>query len=562
LPASKALEIEMADTETENQAHGLMFRMSDDGKTLQAVFTPGNGEVVPDIERIHATLEEQGLSELYLLEDALKELNSKLQTSTEPFSLTIGERRDGTVSVMVSADSMSAFATVTPARGGTPIRRHEILAALADRGVVSGLVQDEVDFAAETQSGAPLPVAHGRAPEHGKDTQFEKLVTEMKDRHPHVDENGIADYRDLGLFVTVSPGQPLIRRIPPTQGTPGENVLGQALAPRPGKSIPFASGLKGTRPAPNDGDLLVAEIAGRPTLVPRGATVEPTLSVKRVDLSTGHLNFEGSVQIIGDVTTGMKVEATGDIHIGGTMEGARIDAGGDVVIKGGIVGTGELRDHAGNLLASAAQVYCGGSVAVRFVESGFVEAANSIIVDEFALQSELTAVNQVIVGKEGGQKGHVIGGVIRATLLAKMVVAGSRAGVLTTFEVGINPIIKRKLEAVVARIEALEKEKEELKRVLTFGTRNKGKISLEVLDKAVRTYDRCLQEVADLTEELTVLETEISLADQAKVVIGQHAFGGVHVKIGNRARHITDERGGGTFHLTEGEIDYLWASKR
>jgi uncharacterized protein (DUF342 family) len=552
----------MGETEPNHQAHGIAFRFGEDGKTLQAIFTPGSAEPAPDIEGIHALLEAQGLTELYLAEDALSEFEAKVQTATEPFTLDIGERRDGSVSVTVSPDGMTASATVSRTWGGTPIGRRDILSALADRGVISGIVLEEVDFAAQAQAEVPLPVAHGRPPVHGNDAQFEKLVSDLKDRHPHVDENGIADYRDLGLFVTVSPGQPLIRRIPPTAGTPGENVLGQPLAARPGKSIAFATGLKGVKPDPNDSDLLVADIAGRPTLVPRGATVEPTLSVRRVDLSTGHLNFEGSVQINEDVTTGMKVRATGDIHIGGTVEGALIDAGGDVVIRGGIIGNGDLRDHGGNLLASAAQVHCGGSVAVRFVESAFVEAENSIVVDEFAMQSELTAVNQVIVGKEGSRKGHVIGGITRATLLVKTAIAGSRAGASTTFEVGINPIIKRKLDTIVARIEALDKEKDELQRVLAFGSRNAGKISAATLDKAARTYDQRLQDIAELTQERAVLETEIRLAGHAKVVIGQQVFGGVNIRIGHRARRITEERGGGTFHLAEGEIDFLWASKR
>ncbi|MBS1212940.1 MAG: hypothetical protein H6R26_1557, partial [Proteobacteria bacterium] len=215
--------------ESEQRANGLSFRFKEDGKTLEATFTPGGPQQAQDSMQIRALLAEQGLLNLFLFESALAECARKAQTATEPFVLDIGERRDGTVAVAVTPDKMTASITIAPPYGGHAVDQEMVFGALTASGVVSGIAVEEIESAVRAGEVHAKAVARGRAPVNGAVTEFEPLVSEMKGLHPHVDEHGIADYRDLGLFVTVKQGQPLMRRVPPTPGVPGENVMGQML---------------------------------------------------------------------------------------------------------------------------------------------------------------------------------------------------------------------------------------------------------------------------------------------------------------------------------------------
>lgn len=535
---------------------GLAFRLSEDGRVLQAVFTPPEARQPLDSDWTRSALAEQGFADLFLDEQALAKLAQKCGTAAEPFTLDIGERRDGSVSIILAADKMAAYLTITPPFGGRAVDREQVLDALKAAGVVCGIQDAEIGAAVALGQVEARPVARGRAPVHGNDAEFQSMIPEVKERHPKVDEHGIVDYRDLGLFVTVKAGAGLMRRLPATPGVAGENILGEAVPAKPGKEIPFAPGLHGAAVDPNDSNLLVAAIAGQPVQVPNGVMVEPTLTVQNVDLSTGNLSFEGTVNIAADVRSGMKIKTSGDVIVGGMVEAAEIEAGGDITVNGGIIGHGEVRSHGGAIHSNTAHIRCGGSISARFIENASVEAGNCIIVKEAVEQSELTAINQVVVGTEGSKKGHIIGGRTRATLLVQAAVAGSPSGVDTTIEVGVNPLIQGKLDAISQRLKQLEKEEEELARVIACAGEHPNRFNPELLQKAERTCEKLQLDIAEHAQEKNTLQAQLSLADNAKVIIGQKVYGGIQIRIGNKILHVENEHGSGTFRLVEEKISF------
>jgi uncharacterized protein (DUF342 family) len=534
---------------------GLRLEWGEDGRSLQAVFTPTEPGEPIDAAGLRSILADQGFTGLFLFDHALADLTEQINAPSSPFSLVIGERRDGEATVTVAPDKMSAYLTISRPFGGRPVDRPQVLEALAKSGVVGGILEQQIDEAVALGSCDGRLIAQGKPAAAGTDATFRSLVAEIRERKPHLDEHGVADYRDLAQIVTVKAGDPLMRRIPPAPGVPGETVMGEPIPAKPGKETRFAPGLKGAAVASDDDSLLIAAVAGQPVLVPNGVMVEPTLSVPNVDLSTGHLSFEGSVKIAADVKTGMKVRATGDVIVCGTVEAAEIEAGGDVTVKGGIIGQTDAKGHGGTHPGSA-RIRSGGSVSALFIEHAVIEAGNCIAVEEAVKQSELTAINQVVVGKDGSRKGHIIGGVTRATLLVQAAVAGSPAGIGTWIEVGVNPLIHGRLDAADRRIQGLEKEKEELVRVLAYGKSNPQRIKPELLQKAERTCEKLILDIAEASREKEALQAQLDLADNARIVVGQKAYGGVHIRIGQKVLNNEDERGGGTFRLEEDEISF------
>ncbi|MBS4096953.1 MAG: DUF342 domain-containing protein [Sulfuricella sp.] len=539
-----------------NPGAGLHLSLSEDGRKLLANYAPTGDKAPVDEKWLRLKIAGEGYDQLFLLEPALKQLIKQYASAGDPpFSLTIGEVRDAVVAVALSTDKMTAHLDVTAPCGGAPVSKEQIRQALTGKQVVSGILDEEIERIVAAGEAHQQLVAQGRAAQNGEDGRLQCLIDMVRNRHPHLDEHGVANYRDLGGIVTVRQGTRLMRRIAPTAGHNGENVQGQAILAKQGKDIQFATHLKGVQIDPADPLFLIADSAGQPLLVDNGMTIEPTISLRTVDLDTGNLDFEGSINIAGDVVAGMTVRASGDIHVGGTVEGAQLDAGGDVVIKGGVIGQGEAHEHAGeNRRSLIARVHAGNSFSALFVENAVVEAGDSILVERLVMQSELAAVNQIVVGKPGSGRGSIIGGSIQATLLVQAAVIGSQANVKTRVVVGSNPYLQEKLRSATKEFEAKSHELEEIVKLLAFIAEHPGKIKAETQHKAENTGTALLDAIEVARQVKDELTQQLKLSEGAKVIVEKAVFSNVQVEIGSKIHLVNLERGRGSFSLQEGEI--------
>lgn len=536
---------------------GIAFALSEDGRKLLASYTPVETKAVFDSAWIKRQIALQGHDDLFLFDAALALLVERYREASEPFSLEIGEARDASAAVEVAPDKMEAYLTLTPAWGGEAATRERIARALAEKQVTAGILEDNIDSALAAGEASRLVVAQGHEAVDGEDGRLQCLIETVRERHPRLDEHGIAHYRDLGGIVTVHVGERLMEKIPPTPGQAGENVLGQVIPAKAGKEAMFASGLKGARVDPENPAFLLAETPGQPVLAKLGVMVEPTVTLADVDLNCGNLDFDGSVNITGDVQAGMSIQASGDIHVGGTVEAALLVAGGDVVIKGGIIGHGEVREHPDDgEKTTVARVRCGGSCSAHFIENASVETGDSILVDEFVMQSELAAVNQIVVGKPGSGKGRIIGGLAEATLLVQTAVIGSPAGVKTRVMVGMNPYLHEKLRNAAKQLEAEGEELVEVDKLLHFIDDHPGRLSADVCDKARNTRQALLQKIELALEEKSELSLQVELAAGAKVVVEKAVFNNVQIEIGGQIHWVDLGRNGGTFFLAEEGIEF------
>lgn len=536
---------------------GLNLALSEDGHKLLAGYTPTANKVAFDSEWLKQKISTEGFEHLFLHEDALTSLVKQYAAASEPFTLEIGEVRDASVSVDIAADRMSATLTVTPPYGGASITREQITQALEEHQVKSGMLEEAIDEIIAAGEAKNQLIAQGREAVNGEDGRLQCLIDTAKERHPRLDEHGIANYRDLGGIVTVHPGERLMQKLPPTPGEPGENVLGQEIAPKPGMEAMFASKLDGATPDPSDVSFLIAEIIGQPVIVDHGVKVEPTITIEAVNISTGNVDFEGTVNVAEDVQAGMHIRATGDIHVGGTVEAAILEAGGNVVIEGGIIGHGDVQHAVNDGKSAIGRVKCGASFSSRFVENAIIEAGNSIQVSDFVMQSELTAVNQILVGAPGAGKGHIIGGRAEATLLLQAAILGSQAGAKTLVVVGTNPHLHEQLKHLEKTFETKVKELDEIIKLLTFLDKYPEKATPEIRAKAEGTRVALLEATQQLMKDKYDLEQQLKLTVNARIVVGKTVFGGAQVEIGNKSLKMNTEHEGGTFLLNEeGEIEY------
>ena len=499
--------------------------LSEDDNRLLASIQPPSEPPPLDPDALRELLAGAGYRNWQLADDALAKLIASYNAGQPQADLVVAERRDASFTIELSADAMQAWVNVVPARGGKTLDADSLFAALDAAGVCFGIDRSAVNAACAASAGAGaehLVVATGQPAQNGDDARFELLVADVRDRSPHLGANGLIDFRDLGEIPSVSAEQPLLRRIPATTGTAGRNVRLETIEPVPGHNESFAENLIGACVARDDPNLLRALFNGQPVQCHNGVNVEPVLRFRNVNVATGNVSFDGTVNIEGEVLPGMKVHATGDIIVGGVVDGAEIRAGGDIHIAGGVI--------------AKAQVVAGGAVSVRFVENAQVIAGTTIEISDTALQSDLQANNQIIVGAKSPQRGRLAGGSARAMMLIKTPILGSPSGGVTTLLLGVNPVLDAKYQQLLKQIDKQRENEGNLEKLIKHLTTHGDKGGM--LERAKASWQQSLQSWARLLPEKESIERELALTAGARIEVGAAVEGAVDVTFGKKVVHL------------------------
>jgi uncharacterized protein (DUF342 family) len=517
------------------QGAGLNFRMDPEGRTLIATVQPAPASLPIDEDWLRARLAELGYGDLRYLPAAATQLLANYNSGS-PVEVRLAEAVDASLSISLSPDDLEAWLSIQPAQGGAPVTHEAVLAALAEQGIEQGIQIDAIDAAITAGSAHNVVIARGRPPQHGKDGWLASLLPEARSRAPRIDETGHTDYRDLGEILVVHAGDSLMQRHPPTEGSYGLTLHGEAIPADPGKEVFFATNLAGSLPAPDNPDLLQASCTGQPLIVPGGMIVEPVFKSAAVDTSSGNIEFDGSVVIRGDVAAGMTVRASGDIEIGGVVEMATLEAGGSIVIKGGVIG-GLGRKSSGE----QHRIVCGGCFNAAYAQQAVIEAGDSIFIDDVAMQCELTAINHIRVGNK--RRGHIIGGSARATLSIRAKVIGSPHRVATHLEIGVNPLMHKEQLAKADERDGKENQLLEISKLMAFATAHPGKLGPEMLEKARKTAAVLSADIAALRQAEEMLTKRIELAKGSRVIVEQAVYEGADVHMGNQRYRVVGEHG-------------------
>lgn len=533
---------------------GVRFALKDDDKNkLYATFEPSRGVDYIDQSWVDAQLDRLGVSEYFRFDAAINELIDKYNFSSQTKTLLIAERRDAQVTLEVSDDKMAAHLTMVPSYAGQPITLDDIKALMDVASISYGVWHDVITSCLDKEEVDRVCVARGDAVVPGQPAKFECLLPKAKKRCPRISEKGSVDYRDLGDIFVVHPGDHLMRRIPADPGKPGRNILGQVMKPNSVNDPLFAAGQVGVD-NPIDENLLIATITGQPIVMPNGMWVENTIIVRDVDLSTGHLVFDGSALVTGDVKKTMQVKVSGDVVIKGMLEAAKIEAGGDVTVVGPMIGNGGVRDAQGHLDANTAIIRAQGSVSTSIVEYGYICAGDNVFVAEMALHSELNALNEVIVGASTTAKGQVVGGVVRSGLLVKVLEVGSPVGVLSQLIIGFEPSYQDDMETIDEQISAHHQQLADVKKLIASLSANASAATTVVLKKAINTQ----QHLALLGNELQTKKNQFKLCvdrlNIGKIMVNRQSYAGVQISINHRVKRINEDMKGVDYALKDNKV--------
>lgn len=531
-----------------------LILQQESGQLIARYDRPAGGSP-PDLALLLTRLlDEQGFGNFLILEPALRNFLERCGNTTGTFEMPIGRRCDGEFTLTLEADLLSAHLTLNPPHGGRAVDASAVLASLHEQGICHGLQHVALDAALAAGRCERLCIAKGEAPIPGTPGRFESLLADPSQRLSNLEANAVIRYNDLCHLLLVRPGEPLMRRIAPVPGLNGVDIKGAAILANPIPDIAFAADLEGAAPDPDDPDLLLATHAGQPVVLRNGVYVNNVLEVRNLDLSTGNIDFDGTIRVQGDVKSGMQLKVTGDVIVMGTIEAAEIVAGGNVAVNGGIIGHGNTRPGAKMLPANTARICCQGSVQALFIEQAHVEAGDSIHIAGHARQSELYARNAVLVGKPEATSSHIAGGTVQATLLVRASVLGSTSGMKTTVQVGSDPYLAQEIAAQENRLQGKLAELEQVRKLLAYLKQNPQKGAGGMGEKAQATLQQLTAQIYALIEEKAELAAKQKLTEQSRIEVGHAMYEGVELRIGNQVWPVHEDRAGGTVLLENGLI--------
>jgi len=253
-----------------------------------------------------------------------------------------------------------------------------------------------------------IAIAKGIKPEEGKNGYIEfKIDMSAKPQFIPKDDNAV-DYKNAMQITLVNVGDIIADVIAPTEGSDGMDVRGTPIKATAGSKARY---FLGDGVEEKEGRI-IATAAGTPSIQEDVITVHRHYVLQGdVNLSTGNINFPGTVVIQGNVTNGFEVISEENVVVNGLISGAKVRAKGYVKCAGGIQGK--------------AEVIAGSFVAATFISAATIVAEGDIAVTKDILHSTVSCLGEMRLG------GSIIGGVTTAFKGLECTELGSESGVKT-----------------------------------------------------------------------------------------------------------------------------------
>ncbi|MFB5673620.1 DUF342 domain-containing protein [Paenibacillus terreus] len=389
-------------------------------------------------------------------------------------------------------------------------------------------------------------IAEGTAPISGKDGYIKMVeIMNRSDEHrPLETQDGKVDYKELIRLSNVRKGQLIAERFDPEPGVPGTGVTGEEIPFRAGREARFKVG-KNVVVHP-EGSALYAAIDGMVTTTDKDKiNVFPVYEVNGdVDYSIGNIDFVGTVVIRGNVLTGFRVKADGDIRVVGGVEGAELDAAGSIEITGGIIGY-----HKGLVKA-------GHNVKCSFIQDGNVAAGANIVVSQSIMHSNLRAGKQVLCS---GAKGLIVGGNIQAGEKVAARTIGNTMSTATSIEVGVLPELRNELTELrnllkeqAVSLDKTTKALNILDQLASAGQLTPDKTAMRIKLKATKASTE--REQGENRARILEIERMLEDTDTARVEVRSIIYSGSKIVIGRYTKYIKDSVQRMVFHHQDGDI--------
>ena len=432
-----------------------------------------------------------------------------------------------------------------PEPGGAEMEYETAKQKVLQTGVNHGLDEQALKLVLEEKKyNESVVVASATMPVDGENGKIIfNFQTDPTTGRPKELEDGKVDYKSLDLFVPCTEGQLLVSRKLATEGTPGSTVKGKVIKQRTGKNVVLPKGKNVIVNA--DKTEMFAQSSGMVEYIQGSVNVMNVYMVDGdVDVGVGNIDFDGSVQVSGNVLSGHVIKATGSVVIGGVVEASEIISGGNVEVKRGMQGMDRGR------------IKADGSISLLYIERGSAVAGGTITVDA-SIHSIIEAGESLIAR---GKRGSIIGG---RAIAADEIIAnsiGSVSQAQTEVEVGVMPQKRAKLSKLEKELEKLAGEMTKLDQLDTYLSRAKEKLDSETYDKLFRSGKENRknndEQMTQCTSEINDLKDELEHAISGRIHVFDTVYAGARITIGSDTLKVHDDIKYATFKFKEGQVAY------
>ena len=452
---------------------------------------------------------------------------------------------DETYTLNVSKDCMIATVRfIPPSEGGKRLTMDRFLSEISQQKIVYGIKKEALQehFGTEGVYCTDILVARGDKPDHGEDARIEYGFNTDRNKRPAHLEDGRVDYYNLTTINQCHAGDVLARIIPERHGEAGHDIYGSVIKPKDVKKETLKFGKNIT--LSEDKLTITSDVDGHVVLLDGKVVVSTVYKVKDVDLSTGNIDYDGSVEISGSVTANMEVKAGGDVVINGGVESARVIAGGNIIIAKGMNGMGK-----GYLRA-------GGNIMVKFLENARV-VTGGYVESEAIMHCVVTAGSDVRVD---GRRGIILGGLVQAANSITAKTVGGSMSTATTLEVGVDPLIKSQYDRAQKTAEESKKTADAAQVVFdNFKERKRRGVKFnESQLRYMRSVASLIQEKSDELEKLNArieeLQAMMENRQQGEVIINEQAYPNTTIVIRNVSKTLQNDYRYCKFVKEDGEV--------
>jgi uncharacterized protein (DUF342 family) len=503
------------------------FRRGQNDRQLVASIKPSDRFPVGiSIQKIREWTGMQGCDGWFLHEEAISRFSREAANLKEPKEYTLAERKDCAIEIQVSSDKLMAWIRISPAFGGTPPTEMMLREALEGRNVRVGLKEDLIQQILRNGQCERELIAEGVPPTPGEPVRFEQLVHESEHKGvPQERADGSVDYKDLGLFISVTPGTPLLKRIPPTAGSPGTGVDGSPIpAPPAADRAPHAS--IGTAVSKEDPDVIIATRAGQPYFFENSVRVDPTLEIDSVGPSTGNVVFDGNITVRGPVESGYAIKAGQNLTLLDTVEGANLSAGKNMVLLTGVYGRNK------------SEISVGGNLEARFLSDCNVHCRGNVDVSDLIAHCNVECEGFIYLGKNGG-KGQGFGGRLVAMRGIQAQILGSVSEAATMVELAPPREVLYRLGKVEEQIETAQKTLEIIEKNLHSLKDDPSEEEESRIADFERKAAALRATLDELKPEHSVLQEKADASRKGKIKASE-VHHGVTLRIGKTRKTISD----------------------
>lgn len=435
-------------------------------------------------------------------------------------------------------DRMCAMLHCTKEYDGSPVDETALKKFLLIEGIRSGIIKEAVEKAAaglESQQ-FPLLIAKGTEPVHGQDGKIECFFETSSERIQNAEEY---DFREVMKIPSVAKDDKLAVMIPPEPGIDGEDVYGERIHAQPGKPIKVQAG-KNVRFHKED-QAFYAKDTGQASIHNNELHVYSVYEItESVSMKTGNIQFAGSIVIHGDVPSGFKVKANGDVKIFGMVEAATISANGSVFIEEGFSGMRK------------GMVMAGKDVHMGYINQGTVLAGQDISVVNSILHSDCTAS-----GKITSKNGNIIGGSSSAGTYIEAKEIGNKHNTLTNIHFGLDQEHEQRLEDLQHKKSSLAEEQQKMNALGKQIEERDYQKNVRLRIALLRQRNKLAQidgAISDCEKQMKQLENLLGKEHDAKLTAREAIFSNTVISFGKYMQKVDKDYGPIQVMLDQNEI--------